>query len=58
LLSYEDEMPHPKMSFVEGYDQRVLDSHLCQLYLRTHLNSTKKGPKEEFRNVSLVANAV
>lgn len=39
LLSYEEFMPHPNMSMLEGYDQRVLDSYPAQLYLRTHLNS-------------------
>lgn len=69
LLSYEDDMPHPNMSLLEGYEQRVLDSYPGQLYLRTHLNSihrmfyapedpNKKGGKEQFRNVDLVSDAV
>lgn len=39
LLTYEENMPHPNMSLLEGFDQRVLDSYLAQLYLRKHLNS-------------------
>lgn len=39
LLSYEDDMPHPNMSLLHDYDQRILDSYPGQLYLRTHLNS-------------------
>lgn len=69
LLSYEDDMPHPNMSLLEGYNQRILDSYPGQLYLRTHLNSihrmfyapedpNKKGGKEQFRNVDLVSDAV
>lgn len=68
LLSYEDDMPHPNMSLLEGYDQRILDSYPGQLYLRTHLNSihrmfyapedpTKAG-KDKFRNVGVVSDAV
>jgi hypothetical protein len=68
LLSYEDDMPHPNMSLLDGFDQRVLDSYPGQLYLRTHLNSihrmfyapedpTKPG-KDKFKNVSLVADSV
>ncbi|TWU79192.1 hypothetical protein ED733_008915 [Metarhizium rileyi] len=73
LLSYEENMPHPNMSLLEGFDQRVLDSYLAQLYLRTHLNSIHRmfyspdkdkkelEPKEldtKFNNVGLVADAV
>jgi hypothetical protein len=68
LLSYEDDMPHPKMSLVRGFDQRVLDSYPGQLYLRTHLNSIHrmfyapevpgKPGQDKFKNVNLVADAV
>ncbi|KAK2593416.1 hypothetical protein QQS21_008867 [Conoideocrella luteorostrata] len=73
LLSYEDNMPHPNMSLLDGFDQRTLDSYPAQLYLRTHLNSIhrmfyapdkdKKEPdaKEldpKFNNVGSVADAV
>ncbi|KHN96932.1 C6 zinc finger domain-containing protein [Metarhizium album ARSEF 1941] len=73
LLSYEENMPHPNMSLLRGYDQRVLDSYLAQLYLRTHLNSIHRmfySPLEstqeaeskdlalKFKNVGLVAGAV
>lgn len=73
LLSYEDNMPHPNMSMLEGFDQRVLDSYPAQLYLRTHLNSIhrmfyapEKDDKEtdtkeldpKFNNVGSVADAV
>ncbi|KAK7424360.1 hypothetical protein QQZ08_008618 [Neonectria magnoliae] len=68
LLSYEEDMPHPNMSLLEGYNQRILDSYPGQLYLRTHLNSihrmfyapedpTKVG-KDQFRNVGVVSDAV
>lgn len=68
LLSYEEDMPHPNMSLLEGYNQRILDSYPGQLYLRTHLNSihrmfyapedpTKSG-KDKFRNVEVVSDAV
>ncbi|KOS20296.1 Xylanolytic transcriptional activator xlnR [Escovopsis weberi] len=39
LLQYEDDMPNPNMRLLEGFEQRVLDSYLGQLYLRKHLNS-------------------
>ena len=68
LLSYEDDMPHPNMSLLEGFDQRVLDSYPGQLYLRTHLNSIhrmfyapedpNKPGQDKFQNVELVADAV
>lgn len=68
LLSYEDDMPHPNMSLLEGFDQRVLDSYPGQLYLRTHLNSIhrmfyapedpNKPGQDKFQNVDLVADAV
>ncbi|KAF7550985.1 hypothetical protein G7Z17_g5342 [Cylindrodendrum hubeiense] len=68
LLSYEDDMPHPNMSLLEGYNQRILDSYPGQLYLRTHLNSIhrmfyapedpSKIKKDQFRNVSVVSDAV
>lgn len=61
-------MPHPNMSMLEGFNQRILDSYPGQLYLRTHLNSihrmfyapddpNKPGP-DKFKNVDLVADAV
>ncbi|EXL39305.1 hypothetical protein FOCG_18076 [Fusarium oxysporum f. sp. radicis-lycopersici 26381] len=68
LLSYEDDMPHPNMSLLEGFNQRTLDSYPGQLYLRTHLNSihrmfyapedTAKPGKDKFRNVGVVSDAV
>lgn len=68
LLSYEDDMPHPNMSLLRGFDQLVLDSYPGQLYLRTHLNSIhrmfyapsdpNKPVKDEFKNVHLVVDAV
>ncbi|EXK79699.1 hypothetical protein FOQG_15724 [Fusarium oxysporum f. sp. raphani 54005] len=68
LLSYEDDMPHPNMSLLEGFDQRILDSYPGQLYLRTHLNrihrmfyapeDPAKPCKDKFRNVDLVSDAV
>ncbi|KAI3573326.1 hypothetical protein IWW34DRAFT_810698 [Fusarium oxysporum f. sp. albedinis] len=68
LLSYEDDMPHPNMSLLEGFDQRILDSYPGQLYLRTHLNSIHrmfyapedpaKPGKDKFRNVGVVSDAV
>lgn len=70
LLNYEEDMPHPNMSLLAGFDQRVLDSYLGQLYLRTHLNSihrmfyapddpTKnRAGQEKFQNVDLVADTV
>lgn len=68
LLSYEEDMPHPNMSLLEGFDQSILDSYPGQLYLRTHLNSIhrmfyapedpSKPGSEKFRNVELVADAV
>lgn len=68
LLSYEDDMPHPNMSLLQGYDQRILDSYPGQLYLRTHLNSIhrmfyapddpKDTGKDKFKNVGLVSDAV
>ncbi|KAF9784230.1 hypothetical protein IL306_007814 [Fusarium sp. DS 682] len=68
LLSHEDDMPHPNMSLLEGFDQRILDSYPGQLYLRTHLNSIHrmlyapedpaKPGKGKFRNVGVVSDAV
>ena len=71
LLSYEDDMPHPNMSLLEGFDQRILDSYPGQLYLRTHLNSIHRmfyapdkegvdqGKKDQkFNNVGLVVDFV
>ncbi|EXL65923.1 hypothetical protein FOPG_17879 [Fusarium oxysporum f. sp. conglutinans race 2 54008] len=68
LLSHEDDMPHPNMSLLEGFDQRILDSYPGQLYLRTHLNSIHrmfyapedpaKPGKNKFRNVGVVSDAV
>ncbi|EXA29710.1 hypothetical protein FOVG_18824 [Fusarium oxysporum f. sp. pisi HDV247] len=68
LLSYEDDMPHPNMSLLQGFDQRILDSYPGQLYLRTHLNrihrmfyapeDPAKPCKDKFRNVDLVSDAV
>lgn len=68
LLSYEDDMPHPNMSVLEGHNQRVLDSYPGQLYLRTHLNSIhrmfyapddpNKSGQDKFKNVDLVSDAV
>ncbi|EXL84760.1 hypothetical protein FOPG_03233 [Fusarium oxysporum f. sp. conglutinans race 2 54008] len=68
LLSYEDDMPHPNMSLLEGFNQRILDSYPGQLYLRTHLNSIHrmfyapedpaKPGKDKFRNVGVVSDAV
>lgn len=70
LLSYEDGMPHPNMSLLEGFPQRVLDSYPGQLYMRTHLNSIHRmfySPKEDesildqaakLRDVQLVSDAV
>ncbi|EMT72603.1 Activator of stress proteins 1 [Fusarium odoratissimum] len=68
LLSYEDDMPHPNMSLLEGFNQRILDSYPGQLYLRTHLNSIHrmfyapedpaKPGKDKFRNVGAVSDAV
>ncbi|KAF4469740.1 hypothetical protein FALBO_3361 [Fusarium albosuccineum] len=68
LLSFEDDIPHPNMSLLEGFDQRVLDSYPGQLYLRKHLNSilrmfyapedqTKAG-EDMFRDVDVVSDAV
>lgn len=62
-------MPHPNMSLLQGFNQRILDSYPGQLYLRTHLNSihrmfyspetpNSKGKEDKFRNVRLVADAV
>lgn len=73
LLSYEENMPHPNMSLLDGFDQRVLDSYLAQLYLRKHLNSIHRmfyapdKDKEQtdgeeldpkFNNVGLVSDGV
>lgn len=68
LLSYEEDMPHPNMSLLEGFDQRVLDSYPGQLYLRTHLNSIhrmfyapddpNKAGEDKFKNVDVVSDAV
>ncbi|KAJ3453294.1 hypothetical protein MRS44_017541 [Fusarium solani] len=71
LFSYEDDMPRPNMSLLEGFNQRVLDSYPGQLYLRTHLNSIHrmfyapedtskagKAGKDKFRNVVVVSDAV
>ncbi|KAG6005820.1 hypothetical protein E4U21_007592 [Claviceps maximensis] len=73
LLSYEDDIPHPNMCMVEGFNQNVLDSYPAQLYLRTHLNcihrvfyAPEKNPKDvnpekldpKFKNVGSVADAV
>ncbi|KAJ2961827.1 hypothetical protein NQ176_g10975 [Zarea fungicola] len=71
LLSYENDIPHPNMSLLEGFPKPVLDSYLGQLYLRTHLNSihrmfyapedpTKGGRSSDipFKNVDFVSDAV
>ncbi|KAG8674026.1 hypothetical protein FPOAC2_07441 [Fusarium poae] len=68
LLSYEDDMPHPNMSRLEGFDQRILDSYSGQLYLRPHLNrihrmfyvpeDPAKPGKDKFGNVGVVSDVV
>ncbi|KAK8145308.1 hypothetical protein G3M48_004636 [Beauveria asiatica] len=70
LLWYENEIPHPNMSLLEGFLEPVLDSYLGQIYLRTHLNSihrmfyapedlTKGGRADiPFKNVDFVSDAV
>ncbi|XWX00702.1 hypothetical protein V2A60_008723 [Cordyceps javanica] len=70
LLNYENDMPHPNMSLLEGFPQPVLDSYLGQLYLSTHLNNihrtfyapedpTRSGPIDiTFKDVDLVSAAV
>lgn len=68
LLSYEDDMPHPNMSLLDGFSQRILDSYPGQLYLRTHLNSIHRmfyapddpttAGQDKFQNVDLVADSV
>ncbi|KAG6122998.1 hypothetical protein E4U14_002370 [Claviceps sp. LM454 group G7] len=73
LLSYENDMPPPNMSMLQGFDQKVLDSYPAQLYLRTHLNcihrmfyAPDKHPRDhdpgeldpKFNNVGSVADAV
>ncbi|EGX96258.1 C6 finger domain protein, putative [Cordyceps militaris CM01] len=53
LLSYENDIPHPNMSLLEGFAQPVLDSYLGQLYLRTHLNCIHRmfyGPGDPTKN--------
>lgn len=64
-------MPHPNMSLLQDFDQRILDSYPGQLYLRTHLNSIHRmfySPEEpgadvkkvddKYKSVELVADAV
>ncbi|KAJ6790005.1 hypothetical protein PWT90_03794 [Aphanocladium album] len=70
LLLYENDIPHPNMSLLEGFPKPVLDSYLGQLYLRTHLNSIHrmfyapedpaKGGRADipFKNVDFVSDAV
>ncbi|KAJ4161531.1 uncharacterized protein LMH87_007567 [Akanthomyces muscarius] len=70
LLSYENDIPQPNMSLLEGFPKPVLDSYLGQLYLRTHLNSIHRmfyaaeDPAKAavggmpFRNVDVVSAAV
>ncbi|EJP61438.1 C6 zinc finger domain-containing protein [Beauveria bassiana ARSEF 2860] len=70
LLCYENDIPHPNMSLLEGFLKPVLDSYLGQIYLRTHLNSihrmlyppedlTKGGRADiPFKNVDFVSDAV
>ncbi|TQV90156.1 C6 finger domain-containing protein [Cordyceps javanica] len=67
---YENDIPHPNMSLLEGFPKAVLDSYLGQLYLRTHLNcihrifyapdDPKKGSLAEtlFQNVGSISDAV
>ncbi|UKZ72974.1 hypothetical protein TrVFT333_000611 [Trichoderma virens FT-333] len=65
LLQYENDMPQPNMSLLQGFDQRVVDSYPAQLYLRTHLNSIHRmfyspddsSKPEGLKNVELVAGA-
>ncbi|KAM3482439.1 hypothetical protein MY8738_003975 [Beauveria namnaoensis] len=70
LLSYENDIPHPNMSLLEGFPKPVLDSYLGQLYLRTHLNSIHRmfyAPEDPakggrldlpYRSVDIVLDAV
>lgn len=70
LLQYEDDMPPPNMSLLQGVDQAVLDSYPGQLYLRTHLNTIHRmfyapedpaAPKtheSKLRNVEYMVSAV
>ncbi|UKZ62007.1 uncharacterized protein TrAtP1_003267 [Trichoderma atroviride] len=66
LLQYENDMPQPNMSLLQGFDQRVVDSYPAQLYLRTHLNSIHRmfyspddsSKPEKLKNVRLVADGV
>lgn len=38
LLSYEDSMPYPNMHLLEGFNKRICDGYLAQLFLRKQLN--------------------
>ncbi|EJP61592.1 C6 zinc finger domain-containing protein [Beauveria bassiana ARSEF 2860] len=70
LLCYENDIPHPNMSLLEGFLKPVLDSYLGQIYLRTHLNSihrmlyapedlTKGGRADiPLKNIDFVSDAV
>ncbi|KAM0744631.1 hypothetical protein ACQRIT_000015 [Beauveria bassiana] len=70
LLCYENDIPHPNMSLLEGFLKPVLHSYLGQIYLRTHLNSihrmlyapedlTKGGRADiPLKNVDFVSDAV
>ncbi|KAG9250644.1 uncharacterized protein F5Z01DRAFT_353698 [Emericellopsis atlantica] len=67
LLSLHEDIPHPDMCLVYGYEQRVLESYLGQIYLRKHLNRihrhlyTPGRPdtcQDLFKQVSTLAEAV
>ncbi|KAM0429105.1 hypothetical protein ACHAQK_011277 [Fusarium lateritium] len=61
-------MPYPNMSLLDDFDQRILDSYLGQIYLRTHLNEVHRmlytpgystgGSERRFRNAEAVSDAI
>lgn len=72
LLSYEEEMPMPNMSLLEGCAPRICESYMSQLYLRKQLNTIHRmyysptDPAQDaiddgasrFRNVELLADGI
>jgi hypothetical protein len=53
ILQYEDSMPYPNssMAFENGFDLRVIQSYMAQLYMRKRLNEihrTLYSPERQF----------
>ncbi|KAH7205040.1 hypothetical protein BKA60DRAFT_579849 [Fusarium oxysporum] len=72
LLRYEDEVPYPNLTLIEGVDRKILDSYAGQIRLRAHIKKIhrmfyipeslrgleRQASEDDFEHVELVADAV